>query len=179
MEKLTFKVPDGTESIEQSLVDGCLVTKFIPKVEEFKDLYCYKGESNIDCYKKAYYICNGIKGEGYVGINFFDRIIENCNGFKKFNYTKITREEMQAELAKYGKYFDFEEKVLRNLRWRAKKGESYFWFDFNDEGTIEVSHEVFDAVDEHRHSIGNYHQTKEQCDEYARQMIEYSRWLIK
>jgi hypothetical protein len=175
MEKLTFKVPDGTESIEQSLVDGCLVTKFIPKIEELKDLDCGK---NIN--KNTFYIQKGDRiGDSYVGISITGNLSENVNAFCTSRYTKITRTEMQAELAKYGKYFDFEEKVLRNLRWRAKKGESYFWFDFNDEGTIEVSHEVFDAVDEHRHSIGNYHQTKEQCDEYTQKMIAYSKSLIK
>jgi hypothetical protein len=150
-----------------------LITKFIPKVEELKDLDCGK---NIN--KNTFYIQKGDRiGDSYVGISITGNLSENVNAFCTSRYTKITRTEMQAELAKYGKYFDFEEKVLRNLRWRAEKAEFFFYIDVSFE--VNSTGDYRDRFSDNMFEIGNYHQTKEQADEYARQMIEYSRWLIK
>jgi len=176
MEKLTFKVPEGTESIEQSLVDGCLVTKFIPKVEELKDLDCYVIK---DTPNNVYGIFKDLKS-AYVISDSVNEIAVLVYGEWEFDerWRKITRQEMQAELAKHGKYFDFEEKVLKNLRWRAKKNYKYFSYNLIDNYVFEAREDCY-ISDNQRFEIGNYHQTKEQCDEYAKKMIEYSKSLIK
>jgi hypothetical protein len=177
MEKLTFKVPEGTESIEQSLENGMLITKFIPKVEELKDLDCYRIKNTPN---------DGLlifKDEINVYLNIYSdgTILENdsseCGWGLNRHDTKITREEMQAELAKHGKYFDFEEKVLKSLRWRAEKGVIYYHSDTTYD--TKTKRESGHRFDNELFEIGNYHQTKEQAEEYAQKMIDYSKSLIK
>lgn len=165
METTRFKVPEGTEFIEQSLVDGCLVTKFIPKVDEFRDLDCIKFQSITG--EIAYAIIND---------NFDSLVIIPHNSVKvstekvdlapfKSCAFKITRQEMQAELAKHGKYFDFDEKVLKNVRWRAEKGEAYYTMesDFEPSGM----HDDRDAIDNMKFKIGNYFKTEKECQEFC------------
>jgi len=136
------------------------------------------GNINRECSNKTYYICKGVKGNGYVGINVLGELTKICHGFTSaHSYTKITRSEMQSELAKHGKYFDLKEKVLKDLRWRAKKAEVYFFTDATFE--IRTERESYHKFDNNCFEFGNYHQTKEQCEEYAQKMIEYSKSLIK
>jgi hypothetical protein len=172
-ETTKFKIPDNTEFIEQSLENGMLVTKFIPKVGELKDLDCIFGDGR-------FMISNG-RSNGYrVLIGCFEPLGVYENGTfnrSSIKITKITREEMQTELAKHGKYFDFEEKVLKPLRSRAENNEIYYYVA--DCFEVEHDYEALHEYDNERFAIGNYHQTKEQCEEYAKKMIEYSKSLIK
>jgi hypothetical protein len=155
-----------------------LVTKFIPKVEELKDLDCYKIDFNKDG-RYSFIISKGIKRCSELDYYLMcDEVIDlNDWHIDLYQYTKITREEMQAELAKHGKYFDFEEKVLKNLRWRATKGQSYWHLSSHLESVWTAESNTLS--DQFRFDNGNYHQTKEQCDEYAKKMIAYSKSLIK
>ena len=115
---MTYDIPIGCDKITIEQVGNQIITEFIPKVEELEYLDCvkvfYKG-SDIN----GFAIIEDLPNFASVWLY---RVIETYVNFNQGDsYTKITREEMQSELSKYGKYFDFEEKVLKSIRWRAKK----------------------------------------------------------
>ena len=176
---MTYDIPIGCDKITIEQVGNQIITEFIPKVEELKDLDCYiipnKPNDNYLIFKdKSYVYLNKCAINSFI-LNKEEHVFTQWE--VKNDWRKITRSEMQAELAKHGKYFDFKEKVLKNLRWRAKKNcklyfiDAYFKTGLINDYRNDLSNRLFE--------IGNYHQTKEQCDEYAKEMIEYSKSLIK
>jgi hypothetical protein len=177
MEKIIYNIPEGCDKVSTEQIGNQLIVEFIPKVEELKDLDCYKMDCNgID----TYVIHNISKEQNYYCLVNSNKVHGNSTHLwdEEFKLRMpITREEMQAELAKHGKYFDFEEKVLKNLRWRSHKYGKY-WRMNGEFQSIESS-EDNDQIDKFRFDVGNYHQTKEQCEEYAKKMIELSKSLIK
>jgi hypothetical protein len=177
MEKMTYDIPSGCDKITIKQIGNQIITEFIPKVEELKDLDCYKAFWR-DLEMVNYIIFNN-KYNCHVVINADETIETKLDGQYEINdrCAKITREEMQAELAKHGKYFDFEEKVLKSLRWRAEKEEFFFYINVSFEVHSTVDYR--DSLSDNMFDIGNYHQTKEQCNEYAKKMIAYSKSLIK
>ena len=75
----------------------------------------------------------------YVVITTDNKILEN-NGctddedeyfYTKDSYTFVTREEIQSELAKHGKVFDFDEKLLKELKWVPRHNEECFIIGFH------------------------------------------------
>ena len=104
-----------------------------------------------------------------VGFRFTAQDLANEKGI--FGWAKNLRDgrvEIRAEA---------EEKVLKDLRWRAKKNENYYYMGNN--GKSCNSNDYYSTIDNDRFEIGNYHQTEEQCEEYAKKMIEFSKSLIK
>ena len=164
-----FRIPENTEFIEQTMENGMLVTRFIPKEVELKDLDCYKIKNSPN---DNWVIFKNNKF-AYVVITASNTILEN-NGcyndedeyvYSKYSYTFVTREEMQSELEKHGKVFDFDNKVLKDLRWRAKEGCYYYYMDYHL--TVKEDIEVFNNQDDICFERGNYFRTEKECQEFC------------
>lgn len=79
---------------------------------------------------------------------------------------------------------DWFEEILEYKRWRAEKGEDYWYV--NDCGAIKYYHDYRDVVDNFRFTTGNYFKTKKEAKAYkeyliARQVIlddtEGRKWI--
>lgn len=65
--------------------------------------------------------------------------------------------------------FDFEHFEYRIKRWRAKKGEKYYYI--NSSGEVSEETEVFYWCDKERYLIGNYFRTEELAKK-ARELLK-------
>lgn len=59
--------------------------------------------------------------------------------------------------------------MLRKRPWRARHGGSYFFVD--DEGTVDDTMEVGDAVDRRRWEIGNYFEDRARAESAAERVL--------
>ena len=62
----------------------------------------------------------------------------------------------------HGLKWNAEEKRVEKIRWRAEKGESY-WFISSEGGIIEYKEDNH-PLDEKIYNFGNYFRTKEQAE---------------
>lgn len=84
----------------------------------------------------------------------------------KCRYRFSTTEEkkfMNNVLSENKLYYDEKEKCLKMFRWRAVKGDSYYYIDLNFL-TVSQAIEKEDIVDKNRYNILNYFQTKEEAE---------------
>lgn len=157
-----FSIPENTEFIEQTMENGVLVTKFIPK-ECVSDLDCYRIKNHPS---DVFAIFKNLKS-AYCLINADNEIVVLIDDEWDFDkrWSKITRKEMQSELAKYGKVFDFENKVLKDLKWRADKNKTYYAMDC----TFEVCNmeDNRDVIDNDNFNASNYFRTQQECQEFC------------
>ena len=76
--------------------------------------------------------------------------------------------EFDEFLKSKGYYFDKEKLELKKLRWRANKGETYFYIMTG--GKIDSSIEDKECTDDMRYDFGNYFKTKEEAEVAAKQI---------
>ena len=84
-----------------------------------------------------------------------------------------TEEEKQLlfdKMKEQGLKWNAEEKRVEKIRWRAKKGEKYFYV--GNQGSVIIDIEGDYCIDEKRHKSGNYFRTREQAEEAAKRMEE-------
>ena len=84
-----------------------------------------------------------------------------------------TEEEKQLlfdKMKEQGLRWNAEEKLVENIRWRAKKGKEYYYV--GNQGSVMIDIEGDYCIDEKRHKSGNYFRTKEQAEEAAKRMEE-------
>jgi len=170
--KQTFTVPEGHD-VQIEKVGNQVITTFVKKVE-LQDLDCFRVMNSDNKYG---YLLMKDKMNAYVNVNSKD-IIENDFGdfstdTHDIDVTKITRSEMQAELAKHRKVFDFDNKVLKDLKVRAEKEDEYFVFNHFFE--IGKTTEYRDAVDDHRFNSGNYFLTEADAKEFQDYVLKYPK----
>lgn len=72
-----------------------------------------------------------------------------------------------------GLKWNAEEKKVKKIRWRAKKGEEYRFM--NTDFTTVCTTELGDDVDTNRYSALNYFHTQEQAEEAAKRVKETLR----
>lgn len=178
--KNEFDIPENCEKVIINQVDNKVIVEFVPK-EELKELDCYK--AIFDCFDAPSYfifkskkITNNKKCNNYyVGVFTENYPIELDNEHSTgCIITKISREEMQAKLSEHGKYFDFDEKKLKDLKWRAKKGEIYYTISFFD-GKISAFREESMKIDDNNYNLNNYFKTPEEAEKFREYILNYKK----
>ena len=162
-------------------INGDKVT--IEKVElpEFKDgdvltlllnpnvVFIYKeDESKQILNRNGYYVCN-------TASNVIDIAMEDSMFFcgHRNEVRPATKKEKQFLFDKmklHGLKWNAKEKRVEKIRWRAEKGESY-WF-INSEGSVTEYKEDNHPLDEKIYNFGNYFCTKEQAEEMLKRIKE-------
>lgn len=146
---------------------------------EFKEKFEPKdGDFCVDYYGNTFILCE----EGNVGVNhgsyaLFDRK-DGCWIFQKINITRgvryATPEEKDLFLERLekecGKRWNAETKELEDIRWRAKKGETYFYV--NNCALVTTHGETFDMIDNIRYDLCNYFRYYEAAQKVADQIKE-------
>ena len=174
----TITIPEGCKAIVK---DGSVVFEKEEKVQEFKDgdvlvLVVNGKRCNAFIYKSTdkrgfhYY---------YVGLDVCNQISISespSNRWSNNDLSYSTEEEKQLlfdKMKEQGLKWNAEEKRVEKIRWRAKKGENYYFFDAKllvrsiDEAYSTFDNEVWDAF--------NHFRTKEQAAEAAKRVKETLR----
>ena len=83
--------------------------------------------------------------------------------------TDEEKKELFDAMAKEGKRWNAEKKVVENMRWRAKKGEIYYALTLScDVDTVIETGEL----DDKRYNSGNYFKTEKAAEKVAEQIRE-------
>ena len=161
MEKQTFQIPDGCKAITMEQIGNQIVTTF--EVEpKFKDGdVLISTNTNVLCVFKRY--TNLYKFESYTN-NIKCTDLDWLAG----SFRLATPEEAQRlwnALAKEGKRWNpetMEVEGIKKDRWRAKRGENYYFLDsrFIIIQACENSH----TIDNIRYNSGNYFRTTGQAE---------------
>lgn len=172
----TITIPEGCKAIVK---DGSIE---IEKVQEFKDgdILAYANYSDYRC--PFIYKNTDTRGrhQFYVGVNRAGRIILSDNAEKRWGdgvLQHATEEEKQllfAKMKEQGLKWNAEEKRVEKIRWRAKKGERYYFADGFD-ASVMSNFEADDRVDYILWRSSNYFRTREQAEEAARRVKETLR----
>lgn len=177
--KQTFNIPEGCKVVTVEQVGNQLITsfepeKYVPKKGDLVRVVSSLFRNNF------IFECAGINKDGEpleAGDAIFNGKIREkddvCYPIYS-TFTKLTPEEFQAEFEKLGYVYDFETHTAHKKRWRAEEdGEYYF---INGSFEIQKIKERYTVRDESekRFSIGNYHITKEQAEQYRDFMLKKS-----
>lgn len=114
----------------------------------------------------------------YVGLNIEGEltISGKYSHFGRGIPVLATEEEKQKlfdKMKEQGLRWNAEEKKVEKVRWRAKKGEEYYYVD--DRGDTEVSREDDYYIDNRRHKVYNYFRTQGQAKKAAEAVREALR----
>ena len=172
--KQTFKIPDGCKEVTIEQIDNQIVTTFEPK----------KYTPKAGDYVKMYYtnsvsFCkiNEVIGASVMCNTYISRNeCFNKDGIFNMYSTieKITTGEYKSEFEKLGYTYDEATDTASKKRWRAEEdGEYYF---INGSFEIQKIKERYAVRDESekRFSIGNYHRTMQQAEQYRDFMLKKS-----
>lgn len=80
------------------------------------------------------------------------------------------KQELFNKLAEVGKRWNAEKKCLEDIRWRAKKGEIYYYVD--NCALVTTHGETFDMIDNIRYDLCNYFRHYESAQKVADQIKE-------
>lgn len=146
---------------------------------EFKDKFQPKdGDFCVDYYGNTFILCE----EGNVGINHGSYALFNREDgdwlFQKNNITRAVRYATEKEKTNFlerlkkecGKRWNEETKELEDIRWRAEKGEIYFYVD--NCALVTTHGETFDMIDNIRYDLCNYFRYYQSAQKVADQIKE-------
>ena len=171
----TITIPNGCKAV---IKDGSVVFE---KEQKFKDgdvlvLVVNGKRCNAFIYKSTdkrgfhYY---------YVGLDVYNQISISGSPSNRWSNSSLyyaTEEEKQFlfdKMREQGLKWNAEEKRVEKIRWRVKKGESYYSID---SGVYIPSHlEGDDSVDNQLWEAYNYFRSKEQAKEAAKRVKETLR----
>ncbi|CAK0748721.1 hypothetical protein CCP3SC1AL1_1620007 [Gammaproteobacteria bacterium] len=158
--KQIFEVPENC-NVQIELINNTIVTTFVEREIIFKELDCYlsideDGKEHFSICKEQSF-CYVVISDGMI---YMPQFVDANRTF-----TKITREEMQSELAKHGKVFDFDNKVLKELRWRAEIANPYFLMNF--ELITKRRIDEHEDTDNMFFKSGNYFRTEQECQAFC------------
>ena len=175
----TIAIPDGCKA---TIKDGSVVIeKEEQKEQEFKDgdVLAYKNSSSNtfpfiykDTDEDGFYIF-------YVGVDCSENIQLLDDADDRWGNAPLrlaTEEEKQLlfdKMKEKGLKWNAEEKKVKKIRWRAKKGEEYRFM--NTDFTTVCTTELGDDVDTNRYDALNYFHTEEQTSEAAKRVKETLR----
>lgn len=161
------RVENGELIVEVEFED-----KFEPKDGDF----CATDNGCIFIYNSNYKLRSNYLLGYYVGIDCYNDItINEDNRFGFSNEVRCaTPEEKAAFLSRLekecGKRWNPVTKNLEDIRWRAKKGETYFYVD--NCALVTTHGETFDMIDNLRYELGNYFRYYESAQKVAGQIKE-------
>jgi len=176
-----YTVPEGVE-VEKFEFDGlnAVITfkdrdVFVPKNGDVcvcvnrhgdKWAYIFKSKTDVDCDNFYAVLCNGV-------LKFNDW----CSCVNRHRPTTAESAELFTAMEKAGYKWNAEEKRVEKIRWRAKKGESYWCanVDANNGETLYKPYEETesgDKFDDAMFNHGDYHKTKEESQVYCNKLNE-------
>ena len=177
----TIAIPEGCKA---TIRNGSVVFEKEEKLQEFKDgdvltslfdnkvVFIFKkDELKQKDNRNGYYVCHT---SDYV-IDVSTKDSSFFCGHKK-DVRLATDEEKQFlfdKMKEQGLRWNAEEKRVENIRWRAKKGEGYYFID----NSVHISshQEDDDGVDNQLWNAYNYFRTREQAKKAAEVMKEALR----
>lgn len=176
----SITIPEGCKAIVK---DGSVVFEREEKTEvkEFKD-----GDVLVDDFKSSYFpykiilIYKGTKSvdgcyEYYINRSQTGALSENssCSNFSNSRVRHATEEEKKElfDLMKEnGLQWNAEEKRVEKIRWRAEKGNDYYFID--SFCYLRQDYENFQLMDDNIYNSYNYFRTEEQAEEAAKRVKE-------
>lgn len=168
----TIAIPDGCKA---TVKDGSVV---IEKEEKFKDgdiLVSFVDEERYNAFIYKGTDKNGFHSY-YVGVDACKMLSISTSPSSRwcsYDLSYATEEERQQlfdKMKEQGLKWNAEDKRVEKIRWRAKKGENYYFFDAKllvrsiDEAYSTFDNEVWDAF--------NHFRKEEQAEEAARRVKE-------
>lgn len=159
------KIENGKLIVEVEFED-----KFQPKDGDF----CVSDAGFIFIVHNTYNVGRQMRAFSYIGESDNNKEI-----FKNLTYTinngrYATPEEKESFLERLekecGKRWNAETKELEDIRWRAKKGETYFYVD--NCALVTTHGETFNMIDNIRYDLCNYFRYYESAQKVADQIKE-------
>ena len=171
----TITIPEGCKAV---IKDGSVVFE---REQEFKDgdILAHADYSNYPC--PFIYKGTDVRGlyQFYVGVNNVDEIYLSDDVEKRWGNGALryaTDEEKQLlfdKMKEQGLQWNAEEKRVEKIRWRAKKGDDYYFID--SFCYLGQDSEDFQLMDDKVYNSYNYFRTEEQAEEAARRVKETLR----
>lgn len=175
MEKMEIKLPKDAESMICNVDGNKVILEFIPK-NEFQDGDILASDRCIVIYngvgEDEAIVCYGGLNTSFNEISFYNT---PGTGFGYINdYRHATEEEKQKlfdAMAKEGMTWNAEKKQIEKKRWRAKKGDYYYYIDSS---TMDVQRDVDFRCpkDDNRYRNGNYAEAKYELQDRAEKFKE-------
>ena len=171
----TIAIPNGCKAIVK---DGSVVFEKAGKSEDFN-----RGDILVDRHNYIMLVDNYDIVEDYlysfVHIDSFGVLSKKPyrQWCERSDFRLATEEERQLlfdKMKEQGLQWNAEEKRVENIRWRAKKGECYYFTDSID-ASVMSNHEADDKIDYLLWNAYNYFRTEEQAKEAARRVKEVLR----
>lgn len=176
--KITLPKNCEVEKVETSVENGYLVVEYTPK-EKFspKDGDILSNETFIVIYKDIYNITGGIicycylRDDGVFSIFNENEDGRGCGYIHTYHLaSESEKEKLFSYMKGHGYTFNQETKRVEKIRWRAERFCSYYFI--NSIGNVIGEEEGNCCIDTERFEIGNYFQTKEEAQEYAKKFKE-------
>ena len=174
----TITIPEGCKAIVK---DGSVVFEKEEKEQEFKDGDILVSVRNGHRYNAFIYESTGERGSHsyYVGLDACNQISistpqnhiwSNC---ELAHATEEERKLLFAKMKEEGLRWNAEEKRVEKIRWRAKKGDDYYFID--SFCYLGQDREDFQLMDDKVYNSYNYFRTEEQAEEAAERVKEMLR----
>lgn len=163
----TITIPEGCKAIVK---DGSVVIE--KEEQEFKngDVLCSFYNDTMLIFKDVNKCARGFFDSHYNNKGFGDK--RWCS----VSFRHATEKEKQLlfdKMKEQGLRWNAEEKRVEKIRWRAKKGEKYYFIN-NFRHVVTDKESGFD-IDRLRWAFGNYFRTSEQAEEAASRVKETLR----
>lgn len=179
MREFKIEVPEGCKPVNVQ-VDGRFITYGVEGIKKFNDGdILLEEDGSIVIYNPNYKTF-------YDGVGYYCAIHKRLHihkdgetaPFGTFDEvlrfaTEDEKQKLFDALAKEGKQWNAEKKQIESIRWRAKAGDRYWYFD--TEIQTDNCSDEYDSVDGGRYDIGNYFKTEQE----AEAMAEKFRNLLK
>ena len=171
----TITIPEGCKAVVK---DGSVVFE---KEEKFKDGDILAIADYVDT--TCPFIYKNTDGRGlhsyYVGLDAYNQLTISKTTSSRWgngNLRLATEEEKQLlfdKMKEQGLQWNAEEKRVEKIRWRAKKGDDYYFID--SFCYLGQDREDFQLMDDKVYNSYNYFRTEEQAEEAARRVKETLR----
>jgi hypothetical protein len=176
--KQTFNIPDGCKTVSVEQIGNQIITsfepeKYVPKVGDCVKITYNTG--NVYFLEVTLVRFNGRShiihsGEVVIGENGEIFKAQIVSTFKSIE--KLTPEEFQEEFEKLGYVYDFETHTAKKKRKMVAVGKRYFYADMFFE--IYSYIDKRDSFDDQAFELGNYFETRAECQKYCDYMRECS-----
>lgn len=177
--KYIMQLPRGAKvsSTDIKYEDGKIVlTAQLEEWEPEDGDICYLKANNTHVFVFKSFRYNKTGASCYISLSgnylIYNAFITNLGDIRPA--TEEERKKLFDAMAKEGKRWDPEKKIVENVRWRAKPGEYYYYISGLPDKTPEVSfrQETCSAQDNMDYNRGNYFRTTETAVIAGNQMLE-------
>ena len=159
----TIAIPEGCKAVVK---DGSVVFEK-EEVQDFKD-----GDVLVSVYNECMVIFAKYNSAWSFKSHYNEGYDKNAS-FNNGAFRHATEEEKQLlfdKMKKQGLRWDAEKKKVEKIRWRAKKGDDYYFID--SFCYLGQDSEDFQLMDDKVYNSYNYFRTEEQAEEAAKRVKE-------